>query len=175
MPDAYLGEIRILAGVNVPDGWYECNGQLLSVRENQALSSLIGVAFGGNGRTEFALPDLRGRVPVGTGTSAGGTRYDLGATGGAETVALGTPQIPAHSHEFFVESQPGTRPGPHGSVIAIPTGMTMYSNSAPDVAMASAALTSSGSANAIHNNVQPFTCVRFIICADGLFPTRKGG
>lgn len=89
-------------------------------------------------------------------------------------MALRTAQMPAHSHEFFVESQPGSRPGPHESVIAIPTGMTMYSNSAPDVAMAPAALASSGSANATHDNVQPFTCVRFIICADGTYPTRKG-
>jgi microcystin-dependent protein len=105
--EPYIGEIRMFAGNFAPQGWAFCNGQLLSIAENDVLFSLIGTTYGGDGQTTFALPDLRGRIPVHQGRSTFGTIFPLGSTGGTETVTLTQAQIPSHSHPLYIQSGQG--------------------------------------------------------------------
>ena len=113
MSDQYLGEIRMFAGNYAPEGWAMCNGQLLMINQNEALFSLIGTTYGGDGQTTFALPDLQGRVPVHTGrNNVTGTVYPLGQKGGTETVTLVADQLPRHTHAVNAQSQAGTSSTP---------------------------------------------------------------
>ena len=110
--DPIIGEIRLVAFTFAPKGWAFCAGQLLTINQNQALFALLGTAYGGDGRTTFALPDLRGRVAVGMGQSATGTDYSLGGSGGLESVKVTVGQLPSHSHAVRANSGPSTRKNP---------------------------------------------------------------
>jgi microcystin-dependent protein len=163
MVEPYVGEIRMFVGNAAPQGWMFCDGQLLSIDENGDLFSLLGTTYGGDGETTFALPDLRGRVPIHQGNS-----YALGQSGGAETVTLTENQLPAHSHSL-VASTSNASGGPSGAVLAQPASIELYRpGTVPGSAMSSSSIASAGGGQA-HANMQPFLCVRFIIALFGAY------
>jgi microcystin-dependent protein len=166
MAQPYVGEIRMFAGNFAPAGWMFCEGQLLPISEYETLFNLIGTTYGGDGQSTFALPDLRGRVPLHFGNG-----FTLAETGGVETVTLTVSQIPAHSHAFLGTSSPATATGPNGNVLAESSLLTMFQSGAPTIAMA-AGTTSSIGGNQPHDNFQPYLCVDFIISLFGIFPSQ---
>lgn len=169
--DPFIGTIMPVAFDFAPKGWALCDGQLLSISQNQALFSLLGTRFGGNGIQTFALPDLRGRTPRG---ASGG---NPGAMRGQETVTLTTAQLPAHSHAINATQSPGAGRGatdPAGKLLATPTvpgGMTIYGQPVAPVALSTDNLTPAGGGQA-HGNMQPSLAVNFIIALVGIFPTQ---
>jgi microcystin-dependent protein len=166
MAQPYVGEIRMFAGNFAPAGWMFCEGQLLPISEYETLFNLIGTTYGGDGQSTFALPDLRGRIPLHFGNG-----FTLAETGGVETVTLTVSQIPAHSHAFLGTSSPANATGPTGNVLGELTATSMFTNSPPTVAMA-AGTTSSVGGSQPHSNFQPYLCVDFIISLFGIFPTQ---
>ena len=170
-----LGMI-IMGGWNfAPRGWAACNGQLLAISQNEALFSLLGTTYGGDGRTTFALPDLRGRVPMHYGSGPGLSSHSLGSKGGAESVALNVSEMPAHNHIFDLGLGAANTDVGTGKSIAVNTsGDTIYTTNAPNggATLASTAITSTGG-NQAHYNMQPYTCVNFVIALEGIFPSRN--
>lgn len=182
MTDPYIGEIRLFAGSFAPEGWHLCDGTVLTVQGNEALFSLIGGTYGGNGTTQFALPDLRGRVPIhqGQGQNPSLTNRVLGQIGGAEAVALTAAQMPAHTHTLNASTGNATTITPSNSVgLAKPTvaGWGQYfagNTPASDFSllpMSGSALSVSGQSQA-HPNVMPSLVLTYIICLIGLYPMR---
>ena len=171
MSEPFLGEIRIFTFGFAPKGWALCNGQLLQIAENDALFSLIGTVYGGDGVTTFALPDLRGRVNLGLGQGPGLSLYSLGQKGGAESVALTANQVGAHTHNIAAASS-ATAADPGSTVIpGTPAANTaFYASAGADTALAPSAIGSAGSGGA-HENRQPFTVINYIIALNGIFPT----
>jgi microcystin-dependent protein len=165
MTDSYVGEIRIFAGNFAPAGWMFCEGQILSIAENETLFVLIGTTYGGDGESTFALPDLRGRLPLhqGNGTI-------LAQTSGAEEVTLTTTQIPGHTHPLAASTQLGTANTPQGSVLAQQGSLNLYLEDAAAVALTPQAVAPVGGGQP-HTNVQPYLCLHFIISLFGLFPS----
>jgi microcystin-dependent protein len=166
MAQPYIGEIRIFAGNFAPAGWMFCEGQLLPISENATLFQLIGTTYGGDGQTTFALPDLRGRIPLHQG---GG--FVFAQTGGVETVTLTVNQIPAHSHAFVVTTAPGTQNNGTNALLASSPSVTPYVNDTTDTNLAANALGSDGGSQP-HSNLQPFLCVDFIISLFGIYPSQ---
>jgi microcystin-dependent protein len=162
----YVGEIRMFGGNFAPAGWMFCEGQLLPISENETLFNLIGTTYGGDGQSTFALPDLRGRLPVHMGNG-----FTLAETGGVETVTLTVAQIPAHSHAFIGTTSTAIDANPGGNVVAQAQTFFPYLNVPPTVAMAPQAVTSVGG-NQPHSNFQPYLCVDFIISLFGVFPSQ---
>ena len=165
MAQPYVGEIRMFAGNFAPAGWMFCEGQLLSISENETLFQLIGTTYGGDGESTFALPDLRGRLPIHQGNG-----FILAETGGAEEITLTVNQIPAHSHPFLGSAVNGSQPGPANSTLASSTVITPYASEAANAAMASNAISPVGGSQP-HTNFQPYLCVDFIISLFGIFPS----
>jgi microcystin-dependent protein len=163
MSDPYLGEIRIFAGNYAPVDWALCDGQLLPIAQNDALFTLIGTTYGGDGQTTFALPDLRGRLPVHQGGS-----YVTGETGGAEQVTLTAQQLAGHTHALMASTALATQETPDGNVTG-QTEIALYGNESPFGPLNAQALTAIGGGQP-HDNVQPFLCLNFIICTNGIFP-----
>jgi microcystin-dependent protein len=172
---AYTGEIRMFAGNFAPSNWAFCNGQLLTISQNAALFSIIGTTYGGNGQTNFALPDLRGRVPVQFGQGSGLSNYSLGETGGQESVTLTTSNLPAHTHGVTisppVKSDGGTSDDPSGKYPASP-GVNAYSSTSNTTGADITATTSATGSGSPVNIRQPYLCINFIICTNGIFPPR---
>lgn len=168
--EAYIGDIKLTAITFAQDGWLECNGQMLSISSYTALYSLLGTTYGGNGTTTFALPDLRGRVPIHVGQGASLSNYTLGQTGGVESVALTTSQMPAHTHGVAVSTDKGTTASPSGTYLAN-TGSFDNEYAASSTETNPAMVQPSGSGSA-HENRQPYLTVRYVICVEGLYPTR---
>jgi microcystin-dependent protein len=166
MASPYLGEIRMFAGTFAPRGWAFCEGQELRIEEADALFALIGTTYGGDGITTFRLPDLRGRVPLHTSGDV-----PIGVAGGVETVTLTAGQVPAHTHAFLATTAPGTDPSPGGSVLAASPNIDRYREAAAATPMAPNALAPVGGAQP-HTNLQPYLCVHFIICLQGIFPVQ---
>ena len=161
----FVGELRLFAGSVLPAGWAFCQGQLLVIAEYETLFQLIGTTYGGDGQSTFALPDLRGRVPVHTGTG-----FILGQMGGDEQVTLTINQIPAHTHAALASSAIGTSADPAGRVPARnAAGVPQYSTKV-NAPLSPAALDPVGGSIS-HNNVQPFLGVHFMIALDGIFPS----
>lgn len=173
MSEPYLGEIR-MAGFNfAPRGWALCNGQLVSIAQNSALFALLGTTYGGDGQTTFALPDLRGRVPIHWGTGPGLTNRVQGEVSGTETCTLIANQMPAHNHLINAQSAAGTTTSPSGAYLAgQPRGGAMMYASTPDSNLSASALSVAGG-NQPHNNMQPYLAVTFIIALNGIFPSRN--
>jgi microcystin-dependent protein len=165
MAQPYVGEIRMFAGNFAPVGWMFCEGQLLPISENETLYNLIGTTYGGDGQSTFALPDLRGRVPLHFGNG-----FTLAQTGGAETVTLTTPQIPAHSHPLLATTSVANDANAAGNVLAQASSFFPYVNVNPAAAMAPQAISTTGGSQP-HNNFQPYLCVDFIISLFGIYPS----
>lgn len=159
--DDYLAEIRLFAGNFAPRNWAFCNGQLLSISQNSALYSLLGTTYGGNGQTTFALPDLRGRVPISTGQSPGLSSRVLGANSGSETVTLLTDQIPNHNHPIAKTTTTGTDASSNTFVVGAPGGTAQTGNSGDF------------GGTTPHSNMQPYAGLNYIICVMGYYPSRS--
>jgi microcystin-dependent protein len=166
MAQPYVGEIRMFAGNFAPAGWMFCEGQSLPISEYETLFNLIGTTYGGDGQNTFALPDLRGRIPIHFGNS-----FTLAETGGVETVTLTVAQIPAHSHPFLASTGPGTVNTPSGNVTAASPSVSLYIEDVPDTNMSPNAVGSTGGSQP-HSNFQPYLCVDFIISLFGIFPSQ---
>jgi microcystin-dependent protein len=169
--DPFVGEIRMFAGNFAPLGWALCDGQLLAISQNDALFSLLGTIYGGDGRTTFGLPDLRGRVPVHQGTGPGLTNRRLGEKSGTETVTLTAAQLPSHTHQLRATGDAADTAAAAGMVQAQAED-DVYSTEAPNVNMAATAVSNTGGSQA-HPNLQPFQCVHFIIALFGVYPSRS--
>jgi len=160
----FLGEMRLFSGNFEPDGWMYCNGRLLPIVMYPDLYSVIGNTYGGDGRTTFAIPDLRGRVPMGTGAGPGLTNRLLGQEGGAENVILDVTQLPSHDHTLRATNSSATQTAPAGNILAR-AATPQYLNAATSVIMGSDSIGATGS-NSPHPNMQPFSVLQFIIAAD---------
>ena len=165
MSDPYVGEIRMFAGNYAPAGWLFCEGQLLSIAENAVLFQLIGTTYGGDGINTFALPDLRGRLPIHQGPG-----IVLGQLGGSETVTLTTQQMPAHTHTVYATTNSNTASLPGGNYLA--SGPDIYDQNKPGTDTMGPAISSAGG-NQPHNNFQPYLCVDFIISLYRVFPSQS--
>lgn len=170
MSEPFVGEVRMFAGNFAPRGWAFCDGQLLAVSQNDALFSLLGTIYGGDGRTTFGLPDLRGRVPIHPGSGPGLSPRRLGAKAGSEKETLIVNQLPSHTHEVRASSSIAQNTSPVGNALASPTG-DLYTASAPNTNMASSSITALGGSRS-HSNLQPFLCIHFIIALFGIYPSR---
>ena len=173
MADPFVAEIRIFPFNFAPRGWAWCDGQLLPLSQNTALFSLLGTTYGGNGMSNFALPDLQGRAPMHPGQGPGLSLHDLGETGGSETVTLLESEIPAHSHTLQASTAPGNNKNPAGNVLARSTGGNVYfaPASQPVVSMSDQEISPSGG-DQPHNNLQPYLTFYFCIALQGVFPPR---
>jgi microcystin-dependent protein len=165
MAQPYVGEIRIFAGNFAPAGWMFCEGQLLPISENETLFQLIGTTYGGDGQSTFALPDLRGRIPIHQGNG-----FILAEAGGAEEITLTVSQIPAHSHPLLASTGAATANSPVNNVTAEPSAISLYIEDTPNSNMSPAAISSVGGSQP-HSNFQPYLCVNFIISLFGIFPS----
>jgi microcystin-dependent protein len=178
--EGYIAEIRLFAGNFAPRGWAFCQGQILSIAQNTALFALLGTTYGGNGQTTFALPDLRGRVAVGPGQGPGLPPVNLGQMSGAPTHTLIITEMPAHNHVAQVTVQAtnagGSSTSPEGAFPAGSTSRdTIYdstSNTTMNTAMVQTTIGVAGGSQP-HNNMQPYTGVNYIICMEGIFPSRN--
>jgi microcystin-dependent protein len=168
MTTPYVGEIRMGGWNFAPVGWAQCNGALMSIAQNQTLFALIGTTYGGDGQSTFALPDLRGRLPVHIGPG-----FTLGQPGGSESVALTSNQVPGHSHTFTCSTSGGTQSAPSGYVPATLQGGTAYIQATPTAAMAPGSIQPGSGGNQPHDNMQPYLCVTFIISLYGVFPSQS--
>lgn len=171
MGTPFMSEIRMFGFNFAPKGWAQCNGQLLPINQNQALFSLLGTTFGGNGQTTFALPDLRGRVPISMGAG-----YNLGQRAGETAHTLTVQELPTHYHGQPKAVTGGTIASnlvgdPTGNLWAN-AGKTMYTQSGPSGAMSGAALANVGGSQP-HENMSPYLCVNFCIALTGVFPSRN--
>ncbi len=170
-PEPFIGEISMFGGNFAPRGWAFCNGQLLSISENSALFSLLGTTYGGDGRTTFGLPDLRGRVPVHFGNGPGLSNYRLGQKGGTETTTLTVQQMPNHNHQIEASNSPANSSEVSGTVMGKAVGMPgLYSNKAPDTNMKP---TGNTGGNQSFNIIQPYQSINYIIALQGVFPSRS--
>ncbi|WP_346897707.1 tail fiber protein [uncultured Roseibium sp.] len=171
MSEPFVGEIRMFAGNFAPRGWAFCDGQLLAVSQNDALFSLLGTIYGGDGRTTFGLPDMRGRIPLHQGHGPGLSERRLGSKGGAETETLTVNQLASHSHSFNANSAPATTSDPMGAVLADVLGYNFYREDGQDTSLAPGAITNTGGSRP-HTNLMPTLCVHFIIALFGIYPSR---
>jgi microcystin-dependent protein len=162
----YLGEIRMFAGTFAPQGWFFCDGTLLPISQFDTLFALIGTTYGGDGQETFALPDLRGRVPLHPASPA-----TLGGTGGSEEVTLTVTQVPSHSHPLVASTAAGGAT-PAGKVLGTSTAVDVYRESSASVALAPSAITPAGGSQP-HTNFQPYLCLNFIIAWTGVFPPQN--
>ena len=173
MADPFVAEIRIVPFNFAPRGWAFCDGQLLPIAQNTALFALVGTTYGGDGRSTFALPDLRGRAPMHPGAGVGLSPHDLGERGGSETVALSEGELPGHSHAMMAQSGAASSKVPAGKVLAHPArGLTYAAPSANLVPLANDALAPAGG-QAAHNNMMPYLTLSFCIALQGIFPPRS--
>ncbi|WP_299866464.1 tail fiber protein [uncultured Hoeflea sp.] len=171
MSEPFVGEIRMFAGNFAPRGWAFCDGQLLAVSQNDALFSLLGTIYGGDGRTTFGLPDMRGRLPIHAGQGPGLSERRLGAKGGAENVTLTVNQLPSHTHTPEASTNPATTPNPGNAVIAAGNAIEMFTADAADGNFSSNAITNVGGSRS-HTNLMPYLCIHFIIALVGIYPSR---
>jgi microcystin-dependent protein len=171
--ESMIGQVTIFAGNFAPQGWMLCQGQLLSISQYEAVFSVLGTTYGGDGQTTFALPNIAGRAPVHPGQSTS----ELGQFNGAEMVTLTSAQMPAHNHSILANSAAGTSALPSGQVPSMGldggsgTEYNIYETTA-DGTMAANSVTMSGG-NQPHDNMSPFLAINYIICIEGIFPSRN--
>jgi microcystin-dependent protein len=161
----YVGEIRMFAGNFNPAGWMFCDGSLLPISENETLFQLIGTTYGGDGQSTFALPDLRGRLPLHQGSG-----FVLAETGGAEEITLTASQIPAHTHALLASTNAANTPNVQNAIAATGLIGQLYFADNPDTNCSPLAVSSVGGSQP-HENFQPYLCINFIISLFGIFPS----
>lgn len=166
-----LGTIKMFGGNFAPRSYAFCDGQLLQISQNSALFALIGTTYGGNGTTTFALPDLRGRLPLHQGQGSGLSSYALGQNGGTETVTLITQQLPTHTHAAQANVNTGTQPDP-GNAVWATSGLNQFLATNANQTMNPNALQLTGGSQP-HENRMPYLCISFIIALEGIFPSRN--
>lgn len=166
MAQPYIGEVRMFAGNFAPRGWMFCEGQLLPISEHETLFTLIGTSYGGDGESTFALPDLRGRVPIHQGNG-----FILAETGGVEEVTLTNSQSPVHSHPALASSENALQAGASTHVLGQPRVIDLYRTVQPNSSLAPQAVGVAGGSQP-HTNFQPYLCVNFIISLSGVFPSQ---
>ena len=164
MSQPYVGEIRIFAGNFAPAGWMFCDGSILDISQNDTLFNLIGTTYGGDGVSTFALPDLRGRIPLHAGNG-----FTLAETGGAESVTLTQAQIPSHNHAMLASNDIGLMTSPQNNLTG-QNAAKIYRIGSPTVQLNPASISAAGGSQP-HNNFQPYLCVDFIISLFGIFPS----
>ena len=180
MSQPFIGEIKMFAGNFAIQGWAFCDGSLQAISQNDALFTLLGTTYGGDGQTTFALPDLRGRVPIHHGTEPTGGTSTIGQLYGAETVTLTVSQIPQHTHQIFASANPASTSDPTGAVTAAGANaqppnpaVSLYRNKgAVNLAQMGSTTTNFGNSQA-HENMQPYTCINYIISLFGIFPSQN--
>jgi len=173
MSQPFVGEIRMFAGNFAPAGWMFCDGQLLPISENETLFNLIGTTYGGDGQSTFALPDLRGRLPLHMGQGPGLQNYILAENGGVETVTITTQQLPAHTHPAQCSSGGGSNSSDPTGGIWAPSDVNQYSNAAQAVFLGTPAIvTTAAGGSQPHDNMIPFLCINYIISLFGVFPSQ---
>jgi len=170
MSEPFLAEVRIVGFNFAPRGWAFCDGQILPINQNQSLYSLLGTTYGGDGRTSFALPDLRGRVPIHVGRSNGGGDHRLGQKSGEETHTLAANEMPQHDHVLQASNTDANTQVPTGHVFA--RALNVYANPGTTVTLRSGTVVNVGGGQA-HENMQPYIAVNFCIALQGLFPSRN--
>jgi microcystin-dependent protein len=171
MADPFVSEIRMFAFSFPPKGWAFCDGQLIPLSQNTALFALLGTFFGGNGKSNFALPDLDGSVAIGQGQGQGLEDYYIGQTGGSETVTLLQSEMPAHNHALQVSADLASERQPQGQDFAQGDGVNLYDTQSPTTTLNPQALTVNGS-SLPHNNMQPYVTMNFCLAMQGVFPPR---
>lgn len=171
MSEPFLAEIRIVSFNFAPRGWAFCDGQILPINQNQSLYSLLGTTYGGDGRTTFALPDLRGRTPIHVGRSNGGQDHREGSKGGEETHTLSANEMPQHTHVLSATNNPPTTDSVTNNVLA-QTGVNSYGSLNQPANMGSGSIANAGGGQA-HDNMQPYLALYFCIALQGLFPSRN--
>ncbi len=175
MSEPFLAEVRIVGFNFAPRGWAFCDGQILPISQNQSLYSLLGTTYGGDGRTSFALPDLRGRTPIHVGSS-NGTQHTLGQKSGEETHTLAANEMPQHNHGMNAVTETANVPSPAGAYYAgSPGGTPIYTAQNPtnlNQSLGSGSIPNVGGGQA-HNNMQPYIALNFCIALQGLFPSRN--
>ncbi len=171
MSEPYLGEVKIFGFNFAPRGWAMCDGQILPINQNQSLYSLLGTTYGGDGRTSFGLPDLRGRTPIHFGTNAGSS-FGLGQKSGEERHILTPAEMPSHSHGIMASNATGTSDHAEG---AFPAGSEtpLYSSGGGTLELNSASVTTAPGQGQSHENMQPFQVVNICIALQGLYPSRN--
>jgi microcystin-dependent protein len=169
--EPFIGEIRYFGYTFCPRGWANADGQLMAISSNSALFSLLGTTYGGDGRTTFGLPDLRGRSPLHVGNGPGLTPRSLGEKSGEETVTLTTTQIPSHSHTLMASTDGATTSEPGGKLLSEGC-RPIYAESANHRALAAESIDNTGG-NQAHNNMSPFLVMRACIATIGLYPSRS--
>ena len=171
--EAMIGEVKMFAGNFAPRGWALCNGQLLQISQNSALFSILGTTYGGDGRTTFALPDLRGRVPVHAGSGTGLIRKQLGQQGGAENVNISVRNLPSHTHAIKAVAEVGDEGLPNGNLLASNSSANRsYSTLSSNATMNKSMVENTGG-NLPVNNMQPYLTINYIICLEGIYPSRN--
>ena len=172
MSEPFLAEVRIVGFTFAPRGWAFCDGQILPINQNQSLYSLLGTTYGGDGRTSFALPDLRGRVPIHAGSS-NGTQHNLGSKGGEDTHTLAANEMPQHTHGARASGQNADQNNPQDNVLGQALNLYVAASTSPPLQpILPATLANTGGGQA-HENDQPFLAVNFCIALQGLFPSRN--
>jgi microcystin-dependent protein len=182
--DEFIGIVKLFAGNFAPKGWALCNGQLLSISQNTALFSILGTVYGGDGQTTFALPNLQGTTALGVGTDRGGTYYTQGQLGGSSNVTLNTQQIPAHTHasQISVSNTNSTTGTPAATTVLGIPGVTQgrdfvaslgYTTATPNVNLNNSVAVASTGGNQPFSVMQPYLAMNYIICMEGIFPSRN--
>lgn len=176
MSEPFLAEVRMVGFNFAPRGWALCDGQILPINQNQSLYSLLGTTYGGDGRTSFALPDLRGRTPTHVGRSNGGADHQLGEKSGEETHTLSAAEMPQHTHELHATNDSADQGSPSGNLPAQVSASldAIYGSAgdALDVNLSADSISNTGGGQA-HDNMQPYLVVNFCIALQGLFPSRN--
>lgn len=175
MSEPFIGEINMFAGNFAPRGWHFCDGSLLQISEYTALFSILGTMYGGDGRINFGLPDLRGRVPLGFGQGPGLSKYNQGQKSGAESVTLNANQTAPHNHSLMASTARSNETSPDGKVLSDPRSDLIYQeNVTPNVNMNTAAIVEAGTTSVEpHENRQPYLACYYIIALEGVFPQRS--
>ena len=173
MADPFVAEIRIFPFNFAPKGWAFCDGQLLPISQNTALFSLLGTTYGGDGKSNFALPDLQGSAPMQPGQGPGLSLHDLGETGGSDTVTLLESEIPAHSHSWMGSNQTAEDRTPAGEVFARATGGNLYTTNTSSLGSLDPNAIAPAGGDARHNNLMPYLTLNFCIAMQGVYPPRS--